>query len=179
VRGWVVSRLLRRVTRLDSPLAPSVAAERLAADLTRPKTLSFGSGPRFQGYVARWNVMARYSGGSRNSWQWQFDGALYTRGDGCSLVGRVGPVAFVTVFSLFWVSGVSLAFLGGTIGVGSELLRGGHHVTYLPFMLVPLAMLGIFFLATEVGYRSALTGWSELARHLARLLESNGGWTTL
>ena len=68
VRGWIVSRLLRRVTRLDSPLTPSVAAERLAADLTRPKTLSFGSGPRLQGYTYQRSSIYHY---------WFYEGGAY------------------------------------------------------------------------------------------------------
>ncbi len=105
-----------------------------------------------------------------NSWRKTFEGGIAANGPGCWLTGTVGPASSVAVFCSIWFGGVSLFFIGGLGGFISDAVTG-HGYALLPFVLIPMAMLGFFFVLIEVATRSAASEWRSMDGWLRSLLE--------
>ena len=158
-RQWVRSRLLRQPYALWSPLPPDEALRRLSQNLTPPTRGGFSrpAGSTCEGTVV--GSAVRMSGGgstTRNSWRRSFDGRIVVNGPGCWLTGTVGPNSSVAVFSAIWLGGVSLFFIGGSIGYITDAATG-HGYASLPFVLIPMAMIVFFFVLTEGATRAAVS----------------------
>jgi ascorbate-specific PTS system EIIC-type component UlaA len=109
-----------------------------------------------------------------NSWRLRFQGQIVADGAGTRLTGTLGPNGFIPVFSAIWLGFVSLFFLGGLIGLFSDLAGGHNAISLLPFVLVPAAMIAGFFAITEIGTRLARAEWAMMDHWLRQLLEVSG-----
>ncbi|MDA8366918.1 MAG: hypothetical protein M0Z62_08165 [Actinomycetota bacterium] len=173
VTGWIRSRLLRRQYALWTPLPPADAIERLRMHLAPTRMMSWVGGSIYTGKVSGWQVRLVCRSGLNNSWRWNFRGAVAVNGPGSWLVGTTGPLEVVAVFSAIWGGLASLFFVGGTIGLVSQLVSG-HSPTALPAVLVPGAMIAFFVGMIEFAYRSAAHEWDMMDTWLRQLLQAPG-----
>ena len=105
-------------------------------------------------------------GSANSSWRLIFKGSIRAADAGTVLAGTLGPIEFVYGFSLFWLGFVALFFVGGLAG-----LIGGHGLSFLPLVIIPLVMLAFFFVVTAVASNVALTDWTRMERWLSQLLD--------
>jgi hypothetical protein len=170
---WLRSRLGRRDVRVESPLSPEVARQRLAVAIPTPRgrlsSLRSGYAGRLQGWhVSAWNRTM----GQRNT-VWRFEGNLCSGPGECStLVGRVGPNPLFPIFVSVWVTVVLLILVGGSIGCIVSVSRGTPAPW--PAVFVPAAMLVPFVIVVETAYRTGAAGWDRLEQHLRAALEARG-----
>ncbi|MGO9341156.1 MAG: hypothetical protein ACLP6E_01355 [Acidimicrobiales bacterium] len=183
-RQWVRSGFFRQPYALWSPLLPEEVYRRLSQNLVVPSRNplsslapgSFGfpglSDPIYEGTVSGPYIRLSCRGSlmRSNSWRKTFEGGIAANGPGCWLTGTVGPASSVAVFCSIWFGGVSLFFIGGLGGFISDAVTG-HGYALLPFVLIPMAMLGFFFVLIEVATRSAASEWRSMDGWLRSLLE--------
>ena len=110
------------------------------------------------------------AGQGRNSWRYEFTGAITVNGPGGWLSGTVGPPVFIPAFSALWFGLVSIFFIGGTIGFLTDAVSG-HGFGLLPFVLIPAVMLGAFVIITEMGARISAKEWERMEQWLRLLLD--------
>lgn len=160
---------------LGSPLPAQEVAARLSQQL-RPRGI-FSEG--FVGNVVEnpgvvpptWSVEFSNIGIVRNSWRYVFKGIIGSGVQGSWITGDVGPNEMVFGFAIFWLSFVSLFFVGGLIGLFTDVVTG-HGISYLPLVLVPLAMIIFFFALCEIGSRWARANWEAMELWITELVES-------
>ena len=173
VVGWIRSRLLRRQYALWTPLSPAETVERLRVNLAPIRAVSWGGGSIYTGKVSGWQVRLICRSGMNNSWRWDFQGSVAVNGPGCWLVGTTGPPGFVAVLSAIWGGLAALFFVGGTIGLVSQLVSG-HSPTALPLVLIPGAMPVFFVGLTAFASRMAAHEWDMMDTWLRQLLQAPG-----
>jgi hypothetical protein len=163
----------RRPFALRSPLPPATVIDRLNQNLTKETNFSKGYigkvGPFSDGSQS-WPVRLSFRGLTYSSWRFIFKGSVGADDAGTLLTGTLGPIEFVFFFSLVWLGGVTAFFLGGCIGIVSEIANG-HGVAYLPLMLIPLAMIALFFVLTGLATTKARSDWRRMEKWLTELLD--------
>jgi hypothetical protein len=169
-RRWL--RLWRlEPVEVVSPLSADAVGARLVAGLTTRRHVLMGE----VGDAGARLVVGRVSGGRvrltarprtvRNSWTPVFRGRLLPADAGCRLVGRIGWLPFVRIFTAFWLTVVALFLVGAIIGSAVLVATGQGVASAVPMVLVPAGMLllggGLITRAGRAGWRDAafLRGW--------------------
>ena len=170
IRRWL---RLWRVEHVEivSPLSVEAAESRLTAGVTTRRQLlagQMGDGDarvvfgRVSPRGVRLNARPRTM---RNSWSPVFRGRLVPDGAGCRLLGRIGWLPFVRVFTAVWLTLVALFGIAATIGSAVLVATGHAAAGAVPMVLVPAAMLvlggGLITGAGRAGWRDAdfLRNW--------------------